>query len=133
SGKVPSGRARDRMYPRSIGVLGHGFLAEPVLERLLDALPEKPHISTYGRDPDLLAQLQLLGARPAASPADLAARSEYVLVLLQKLEDLEDDLSGPSGLQAGVHSPTILVMGAISTPDDLRNLASELAEKTAGL
>jgi 2-hydroxy-3-oxopropionate reductase len=130
---VPTGRARERAYPRSVGVLGHGFLAEPVLQRLLRALPAATHISTYGRDPDLLAQLQLLGAKTAASPADLAARSEYVLVLLQKLEDLEDDLSGSSGLQAGVHSPTILVMGAICTPDDLQNLASELADKTAGL
>ena len=130
---MPTGRARDRVYPRSIGVLGHGFLAEPVMQRLLRALPAATHISTYGRDPDLLDQLQQLGAEPAASPADLAARSEYVLVLLQKLEDLEDDLSGPSGLQAGVHSPTILVMGAICTPDELRNLASELAGKTAGL
>ena len=103
------------------------------MQRLLRALPAATHISTYGRDPDLLDQLQRLGAEPAASPADLAARSEYVLVLLQKLEDLEDDLSGPSGLQAGVHSPTILVMGAICTPDELRNLASELAGKTAGL
>ena len=103
------------------------------MQRLLRALPTATHISTYGRDPDLLDQLQRLGAEPAASPADLAARSEYVLVVLQKLEDLEDDLSGPSGLQAGVHSPTILVMGAICTPDELRNLASELAGKTAGL
>jgi 2-hydroxy-3-oxopropionate reductase len=130
---VPTGRARNRVYPRSVGVLGHGFLAEPVLQRLLRALPAVTHISTYGRDPDLLAHLQRLGAKPAASPADLAARSEYILVLLQKCDDLEDDLSGSSGLQAGVHSPTILVMGAICTPDDLRNLASELAGKTAGL
>ncbi|HJY45656.1 MAG TPA: NAD(P)-binding domain-containing protein [Propionibacteriaceae bacterium] len=130
---MPTGRARERVYPRSVGVLGHGFLTEPVLQRLLRALPAATHISTYGRDPDLLAQLQRLGAKTAASPADLAARSEYVLVLLQQLEDLEDDLSGSSGLQAGVHSPTILVMGAICTPDDLRNLASELVDKTAGL
>lgn len=130
---MPTGRARERAYPRSVGVLGHGFLTEPVLQRLLRALPAATHISTYGRDPDLLAQLQRLGAKTAASPADLAARSEYVLVLLQQLEDLEDDLSGSSGLQAGVHSPTILVMGAICTPDDLRNLASELVDKTAGL
>jgi 2-hydroxy-3-oxopropionate reductase len=130
---VPTGIARDRTYPRSVGVLGHGFLAEPVLRRLLRALPVATHVSTYGRNPDLLPQLQQLGAHCAASAADLAARSEYVLVLLQKLEDLEADLNGPSGLQAGVHSPTILVVGAISTPDDLRNLASELAEKTAGL
>jgi 2-hydroxy-3-oxopropionate reductase len=130
---VPSGRARDRIYPRSVGVLGHGFLAEPVVQRLLRALPAATHISAYGLDPDLLTQLQRLGAKSAASPADLAARSEYVLVLLQKLHDLEEDLSGPSGLRAGVHSPTILVMGAICTPDDLRSLAGELADKTAGL
>ena len=66
-------------------------------------------------------------------PADLAARSEYVFVLMHELADLEADLSGPSGLQAGVHSPTILVVGAISPPDDLRSLAGDLAEKTAGL
>jgi 2-hydroxy-3-oxopropionate reductase len=126
-------RARDRTYPRSVGVLGHGFLAEPVLQRLLRALPAATHISTYGRDSDLLTQLQRLGAKRAASAADLAARSEYVLVVLQNLEDLEADLSGPSGLRAGVHSPTILVVGAVCTPDDLRNLASDLVEKTAGL
>ena len=130
---VPTGRAGDQTYPRSVGVLGHGFLAEAVLRRLLRALPAATHVSTYGHNPDLLAQLQRLGAHRAASAADLAARSEYVLVLLGKLEDLETDLSGPSGFQAGVHSPTILVVGAISTPDDLRSLASELAEKTAGL
>jgi 2-hydroxy-3-oxopropionate reductase len=131
--RVPIGRARERTYPRSVGVLGHGFLAAPVLQRLLRALPAETYISTYGRDADLLTQLQRLGAKSAASPADLAARSEYVLVLMHELEDLEADLSGPSGLQAGVHSPTILVVGAISPPDDLRSLAGDLAEKTAGL
>ena len=105
---VPTGRARDRAYPRSVGVLGHGFLAEPVLRGCCARCPQRLTSRTYGRNPDLLTQLQRLGAKRAASPADLAARSEYVLVLLQKLEDLEADLSGPSGLRAGVHSPTIL-------------------------
>ena len=126
---MPTGRARERTYPRSVGVLGHGFLAEPVMQRLLRTLPQRRRSSTYGRNADLLTQLQRLGAKRAASPADLAARSEYVLVLLQKLDDLEAELSGPSGLVAGVHSPTILVFGAISTPDDLRNLAATCLRK----
>jgi 2-hydroxy-3-oxopropionate reductase len=130
---VPTGRARDRVYPRSVGVLGDGFLAEPVLQRLLRALPGATHICTYGPDSDVLAQVQRLGAASAASPADLAARSEYLIVLLENLDDLEDQLGGPSGLKAGVHSPTILVFGGISAPDDLRSLASDLVEKTAGL
>ena len=111
-------------------MLGHGFLAEPVLQRLLRALPSDAHLDVRP-NPDLLTSSS--GWEHIAAQRDLAARSEYVLVLLQKLEDLETDLSGPSGLQAGVHSPTILAVGAISTPDDLRSLAGELAEKTAGL
>jgi 2-hydroxy-3-oxopropionate reductase len=130
---VPTGRARERSYPRSVGVLGHGFLAEPVLQRLLHALPAATHVFTYGRDPDILAQLQRLGAKRAASSADLAARCEYVIVLLENLNDLETHLRGPSGLLAGVHSPTILVFGGISAPDDLRALTSDLAKQTAGL
>ncbi|HKN43377.1 MAG TPA: NAD(P)-binding domain-containing protein, partial [Propionibacteriaceae bacterium] len=130
---MPTGRARDGSFPRSVGVLGHGFLTEPILQRLLRALPAATHITTFGRNPDVLAQLQRLGARRAASPADLAARSEYVIVLLDNLDDLEAHLRGPSGLLAGVHSPTILVFGGISAPDDLRNLTSDLVEQTAGL
>lgn len=130
---MPTGRARDGSFPRSVGVLGHGFLAEPVLQRLLRVLPATTHITTFGRNPDVLAQLQRLGAKRAASAADLAARSEYVIVLLDKLDDLEAHLRGPSGLLAGVHSPTILVFGGISAPDDLRNLTSDLAEQMAGL
>ena len=91
------------------------------------------HLWTYGRNSDVVAELQRLGAKAAASPADLAARSEYLLVLLQNLNDLEAHLGGPSGLLAGVHSPKIVVVGAISSPDDLRQLAGDLVEKTAGL
>ena len=130
---MPTGRARDGSFPRSVGVLGHGFLAEPVLQRLLRVLPATTHITTFGRNPDVLAQLQRLGAKRAASAADLAARSEYVIVLLDNLDDLEAHLSGPSGLLAGVHSPTILVFGGISAPDDLRNLTTDLAVQKAGL
>ena len=130
---MPTGRARDPDYPRSVGVLGHGFLAEPVIQRLLRALPAATHIATYGPDADVFTQLQRLGAKSAASAADLAARSEFVIALLESLDDLEAQLSGPSGLLAGVHSPTIVVFGGISSPDNLRNLSSDLAERTAGL
>lgn len=130
---MPTGRARNPDYPRSVGVLGHGFLAEPVMQRLLHALPDATHIATYGPDADVFTQLQRLGAKSAASAADLAARSEFVIALLESLDDLEAQLSGPSGLLAGVHSPTIVVFGGISSPDNLRNLSSDLAERTAGL
>jgi 2-hydroxy-3-oxopropionate reductase len=130
---VPIGGARDRTSLRSVGVLGDGLLVEPVVQRLLVTLPAETHTWTYGRNADVLAQLQRLGAQVAASPADLAARSEYLLVLLETLDDLEAQLGGPSGLRAGMHSTKILVVSGISAPDDLLELAGDLAEKTAGL
>jgi 2-hydroxy-3-oxopropionate reductase len=130
---VPTGKAREGVCPRSVGVLGHGFLAEPVLQRLLHALGSATHIWSYGPNLDALPELQRLGAKCAASPADLAARSEYLLVLLENPHDLEAHLGGPGGLLAGVHSPTILVVGGISSPDDLRELAGDLLDKTARL
>jgi 2-hydroxy-3-oxopropionate reductase len=36
-------------------------------------------------------------------------------------------------LLAGVHSPTVVVFGGVSSPDNLRNLSSDLVERTAGL
>ena len=86
---------------------------------------------TYGRNPDLLTQLQRLGAHRAASAADLAARSEYVIVLLQFSTETDFDLDRAGSRPGCTVRPSSL--GAISTPDDLRNLAGELAEKTAGL
>jgi 2-hydroxy-3-oxopropionate reductase len=126
-------RARDLVHPRSVGVLGHGFLAEPVVHRLLHGLPSATQVWTSGRNAEQATELQRLGARSATSPADLAARNGYVLVLLDNLDDLQAQLGGPSGLKAGVHSPTIVVFAGISTPDDLCQLADDLAEKTAGL
>jgi 2-hydroxy-3-oxopropionate reductase len=125
--------ARERPYPRSVGVLGHGFLTEPLVQRLLRALPAGTHVWVYGCHPDVLTELQRRGAQPAASTADLAARSEYLLVLLENLNDFQAQFSGPSGLNAGVHSPKILVFGGISAPDDLRQLAHDLVDRTAGL
>jgi 2-hydroxy-3-oxopropionate reductase len=123
----------DRTFPRSAGVLGHGFLAEAVVLRLVRVLPPGTHVWVFGPDPDVVTELQRLGAQRAASTADLAARCEYLLVLLDGLDDLKALLSGPSGLMAGVHSPKILVFGGISAPDDLRQLADDLVERTAGL
>ena len=84
------------------------------------------------RDADVLTQLQRLGAKSAAS-ACRSCRPQRVrrLALLEDLDDLEAQLSGPSGLLAGVHSPTIVVFGGISSPDNLRNLSSDLVERTS--
>ncbi len=129
---VAPGSARESPYPRSIGVLGSAFLAVPLTRRLIDTVPPGTHISVFGRKPDVLVRQQAMGAARAASPADLAARSEVVFFLLNGLDQIESQLSGPSGFEAGVHSPTIAVIATALAPDGLRSLAHRTAERTAG-
>jgi 2-hydroxy-3-oxopropionate reductase len=124
---------RNRGFPRTLGVLGTGLRASAVARRLLDARPSGVILTIFSRDLDRLAELEAAGARRAASPADLAARSEVVVVVLRELEELEGLLSGPSGLQAGVHSPTTVVVGSPIQPEVARDLARCLPESSTGL
>jgi 2-hydroxy-3-oxopropionate reductase len=129
---VAPGTARESPYPRSVGVLGSAFLAVPLTRRLIDTLPAGTHVSVSGRKPDVLVRQQAMGAGRAASPADLAARSEVVFFLLGGLEQIEAQLTGPSGFEAGVHSPTVAVIATAVSPEGLRTLAHRTAERTAG-
>src|SRR3712207_1443312 len=109
-----------------------GFLAPAVTRRLLDRLPASTHLSVFGRNPEMLRQQVAMGATRAASPADLAARSEVVFLLLTDIEQIEAQLAGPSGLEAGVHSPTVAVIGTAAPPEQLRILAHRVFNRTAG-
>ena len=125
--------ARNRGFPRTLGVLGTGLRASAVARRLLDTRPAAVHLAIFGRDLDRLMALEREGARRAASPADLAARSEVVIVVLRDLDELNALLSGPSGLQAGVHSPTTVILGSPIPPEVARDLARCLPESSTGL
>ena len=115
-----------------MGVLGTGFLAPAITRRLLGTLPAGTHLSVFGRNPELLRQQVAMGAAPAASPADVAARSEVVFLLLTSIDQIEAELGGPSGFEAGVHSPTVAVIGTAAPPERLRTLAHRVANRTAG-
>jgi 2-hydroxy-3-oxopropionate reductase len=129
---VSSGSARESPYPRSVGVFGTGFLAPAVTRRLLDTLPAGTHLSVFGRNPAMLREQVAMGATRAASPADLAARSEVVFLLLPDIDQIEAQLVGPSGFEAGVHSPTVAVIGTAAPPERLRILAHRVSNRTAG-
>jgi 2-hydroxy-3-oxopropionate reductase len=116
-----------------LGILGTGMRASAVARRLLETRPPGATLTVFGRDLDRVAELERAGARRAASPADLAARSEVVIIVLRGLDEIDEEMKGPSGLQAGVHSPTTVVIGSAMPPQVARDLARRLPESTAGL
>jgi len=130
---VPIGGGRAAACPRSIGILGLDAPGSAVGRRLLLARPFGTVIVAYGTPSQTLTELQQAGALRAVSAADLAARSEVIIVMVDDLAELEAQLAGSSGLVAGVHSPTTLIVGTALPPDGLRQHGRDLADATAGL
>lgn len=118
---------------RAVGILGRAPLAVAVTRHLLTQFPPYVRVSVFGHLPACTAELVGAGARAAASPADLAARSQLVLAVFTEPGEIEHSLSGPSGLEAGVHSPTTLVFGSEVPSAWLVRLSERLFITTAGL
>lgn len=129
---VPTHTRGGGRYPRSVGLLGAGYLATVVAERLRQMLPASTQVVSFARDPEVRDALFRLGVARAASPADLAARSEMVLALADRGAEVEAQFDGPSGLQAGVHSATLMVITTAFPPNRLRPLAHRVLDQTAG-
>ena len=113
-----------------LGGLRH---SEPLLRRLLNALPGGIRVCAYLTGPDPMPADLRAAVLVAASPADLTARCQVVFAMQDDLASLESRLHNPSGVRAGVHSPTILIICSILPPDSLRDLALVLHARTAGL
>lgn len=90
-------------------------------------------VTIFGRNPAVLEELALEGAQIASSPADLAARSELIVVMLPDLPQLEAAWAEPTGLRAGIHSPTTVVICSTTSPTGVRELGSRWAAETHGL
>lgn len=129
--RMSRGRAGE-LFPRGIGVLGLGWPGRAIAERLLLSQPAATTLAVYDADRPSADGVSA-GARRAVSPADLAARSQIIVVSLPDLPHIEAQLAGPSGLQAGVHSPTTLVLCSALEPAGVGALALRLRERTAGL
>ncbi len=115
-------------------MLGLDPMGAAAVGRLLAAAPGGMQVYVHPTEPtDDLGPLEARGALRAASPADLAARSAVILAMLPELGELERQLSGPSGIQAGVHSRTTLVIATTAPPEEVRHLGDRLAAQTAGL
>lgn len=130
---MPTAGTDGGTYPRSVGVLGGLRHCEPLLRRLLHALPGGVQVCAYFINPEALPADLHAAVVFAASPADLAARSQLIFVMPDDIGSVEATLHGPTGLQAGVHSPTTVVISSIVASGNLRDVARLLHDRTAGL
>lgn len=110
----------------TVGVIGLGAMGLPMAEHILASRGE---LVIHARRPQ--PALIEAGATWAASPRELAAKSDVLLAMLPDLPELEDVLEGEDGLLAGADELLIMI-GSTSSAPAVRELAERLATRSQG-
>jgi 3-hydroxyisobutyrate dehydrogenase len=103
-----------------IGFIGLGTMGGGMARNLL----AKGHaLTVWNRSTERLAPLLADGATPARSPADLASRSDLVMVCVSDTPDVEQVALGPDGVLAGVSPGSLVIDHSSISPAATRRLA----------
>jgi 4-hydroxybutyrate dehydrogenase / sulfolactaldehyde 3-reductase len=109
-----------------VGFIGLGIMGGPMAANVL----RKGHtLTVHDRDPAAVAKLTAQGAAQAASPADVAAASDFVVTMLPDGPDVEAVALGPKGVLEGAKPGTILIDMSSSQPDITRKIGAAFAAK----
>ena len=116
-----------------VGLIGLGAMGRPMASHLLRAARERGvDLVVHSRRESSATALVADGALWAATPREIAARCDVVLTMLPDLPELAAILDGDDGLLAGLGRPTVLVVSSTSSPDGVRSLTRDLADRAEG-
>ena len=109
-----------------IGLIGLGLMGRPMGMNLLKAgFP----LTVWNRTPARAEELVVAGAHLAASPRDLAARSELVISIVSDPPALEEVLWGADGAMQSFQRGSIYMDSSTVSPDLARKIAAACAER----
>ena len=109
----------------TIGYIGLGLMGRSIARNLLKAgFPLVVHNRSQAAVDELTAE----GARPAASPAEVASQVDVVFTNLPDSPDVEKVVLGEHGILSGAHPGLIWVDNSSIKPAVARSLAARLAE-----
>ena len=112
----------------NVGVIGLGTMGMGVALNLV-----KKQFSVFGCDlrEAVRAELEAAGGHPVASPADLPASLDALIVFVVNAQQAEDVLFGPTGCAAKLSPGTVVLNCLTVAPEKARALAERLT--AAGL
>ncbi len=109
-----------------IGFIGLGIMGRPMAEHLLKAGSE---VTVWNRTQRKTADLVNAGARPGASPKDVAARSEVTITMVADTPDVRQVILGRDGVVEGVRAGSVVVDMSTISPVVTREIAQVLSDK----
>ncbi len=110
-----------------VGYIGLGTMGEPMAANLLKAGFEV--VIVGHRNPAPVERLRAAGARVAATPAEVAAQVDALMLCLPDDAVVEQVLCGPEGVLAGARAGLIVLDTSTISPLTAQRLARLAAEK----
>lgn len=111
---------------KKVGLLGLGKMGEPMARHLI-----AKGFEVTGYDPVAAAcdKTRAHGVGIAASPREVAAACDVVIIVVGFDRDVEGVVFGEDGIVAGAHPGLIVALGSTVAPRYAKRLAERLAEK----
>jgi 3-hydroxyisobutyrate dehydrogenase-like beta-hydroxyacid dehydrogenase len=111
-----------------VGWLGLGSMGGLIVERLLEAGRE---VTGWNRTPEKAEPLVAKGMRTAATPREVAERSDVLFSMLTDAPAVEAVAHGPDGLIAGLRPGAVYADMSTISPDASRAVAKEVEQAGA--
>ena len=113
-----------------IGIAGTGRMGAALAGRLL---AQGHEVTVWNRTPAKTKPLEAAGAKVAATPADLAARSDAIVTILTDAAAIEALYGGADGLLAGDVRGKLFIEMSTVRPDTEELLAARVRAKGAAM
>ncbi len=129
TGSIDEGRGMARSFEEGLGWIGTGVMGSSMCGHLLAAGHRVTvHTRTRARAQELLDR----GAEWAETPAEVAARSAVVFMMVGFPADVREIALGPSGVLEGAAAGTTLVDMTTSEPSLAQEIAAAALEQGVG-
>lgn len=109
-----------------IGFIGLGIIGSGMVRNLLAA---GHHVVVWNRTRNRMDEIVALGADPAESPADVAARCEIVMLCVSDTPDVVEVVTGPDGLLGSLGPRSLVIDHSTISPTVTEELAAQVAEQ----
>ena len=110
----------------SVGVIGLGKMGDPIARHLLRA---GFAVSGFDVSPEAIAAGERHGVTMLASPREVAANSDLVIVLTAYESQVEAVIFGPHGIAESGRAGLIVGVGATIAPSKMQHIAGSLKQR----
>jgi 3-hydroxyisobutyrate dehydrogenase len=119
-------KGEEKVMDEIIGFIGTGTMGKPMALNLLKA---GFRVIAYDLNPVSLKDLKEKGAALGISCKDVASKSDVVITMLPKSEDVEKAIFGKDGVAEGVKGHSIVIDMSTIDPSVSKKISKGLAEK----